>query len=1006
MANSQSIVEEIERVLANPETMSLDDLGALASDYSQLCRRVNERLGMSIEQANIGNIDEAVRLMRIFNSLDEYNHANFPQLEMWRETCRTLDLETPTPLAEDRAFTLLGLYDTYASMEPLLRQMRSQALKHAPLNKRLETLYQIEPFQPLNPIWGETIQEFERRRLTDIQSEWATLPKGIESAGRIKSLQEELSSPQRKEPVPKNLLAEMTRLTGSFRIEMIFDYLRKIGTQMESAYREMDKVKLQRLVNQWLSTIKQNNIASNSLPEDLRQLAHGPLIWYMEVKKQEKKEADFERLLATVEQSLISDDDLDELTANYSALAIAAESGDFVIPESVVIAYEQRVRSVDLAIRRRQIIRLTAIVVFFALIGAGVFWGIRSAAHSSEIKTHAATISRYIDSFTCVTKESADPDNNDSEEAKPETKIDLGALAAARSYVDNIPPEDQSVPVLREQIVRLEQEEAKEKKRVEDFAALEKRLNESLAENIPLKDEMGRLTELARTDDEIISVANLKKRQNEVIRGNEDAHNERYNTLLLEITEEEQRLENEVGYDLDAMKKGIKTLKKKMADLDAMNKKCPVTARYVQAAGLLAEKITSLENGLQTAEDVSASFKELTNAVGNVNTFGGVLKKTAEQYSSEPFAASFLQVIAGLGACATIENANLFAEHFSAAGDKVETNTEVYERLHSEYMSIEKTGAFIPGVVDFKDYFDDYAQLVASGGRKALLEKLNKLLVNYASKVWVWHNQSADQYFYFTDDPNVVRADQSMPFHFQVDKSGKTAVYTERRGLNQNDYEQMILAPHHVIVSEIIPLLSDTELANDPVRWEMCVAKIFEELMSSKYDLRFDPVIRMVLLLETLRIVCNDPIFSDGFTPWLEEIQENRGFDPFVNWYSTSDKKLEDSRIASEQILKHLMLIMPLDRRLEKAKDRALSSVRPSLDRFEWVGWIDRHGSQWRCRMKNGNQNGPLFIYRTSATSQMPELVPIGTQTGDSTDITDTDGLMRGLPVFIRKVVP
>ena len=73
----------------------------------------------------------------------------------------------------------------------------------------------------LNPVWDEMIQDYEKKRLEEIKTEFAATTQGIESAGLLQSFVDELSSANRLSPPPEELLTRLRGILSGYQKDKI-----------------------------------------------------------------------------------------------------------------------------------------------------------------------------------------------------------------------------------------------------------------------------------------------------------------------------------------------------------------------------------------------------------------------------------------------------------------------------------------------------------------------------------------------------------------------------------------------------------------------------------------------------------------------------------------------------------------------------------------------------------------------------------------------------------------
>lgn len=1003
MSKSETIVGRIEQALANPEESTLEIMKELASEYLVCCREVNRHLEMAEEQAKSGNSSEAIRQMETFQIMEEYNYVNFAHKDQWKQTCLTLGLDVPITTLDAKADRLIQLYETLGPMRKLLTAHRLLALEHAPLKNRLAILYQIAPMEMLNPVWDEMIHQYEKARLDEIQKEFAQLPKSVESAGALQSILDELCSTNRLTPPPIPFIQRLQEILNGFQNDKMVEYLTLTSEKLTEAYRQMDKEKVKKYLGSYYDVVKR--IPADMIPENIRQSIRAPLAWFSEVRKREILEKEFEAKLSVLERSLASDETLEEITAQYSAVAIAAEGGDFSIPESISEAYRSRISMLDTQKRRKVFMIVFVLSLFLVLVGVGIFWATQRMILASRIETESKVMSNLLDQYGFE----EDENNNDETDASgktadPEkkTKSDPESLNKARKYYDNLKranPKVVEAPALRKQISRLEHFEEMEETRKSLFASERAELVSAISQNKTLPAAVAKMDSLALTESEKLDVIELKKQHSEIETGAQILRDEEFSrqadvvTKIISILEKSPDiLSSETAETLQSAKAEQRQLKK----VEATGK---ISPNLVQTGEILANKISSFERNIEQTRQRSEDYQKLNPLIGLEKDYTDELKKLAEKYPDD--SQSLNAVIQGFAKYSPIFQWNDFVKKNGNAPKTWENNTSLLKKVIADYEEIKEAASCLPDCQKMAPVMEKLRKLAEAGGRLELAAKLRELYRYYNNDLWVWNSDG--RYYYMPENPRDLPNGKSPMY--KIEKGEKVKSFSDMRIFTSEVYDQIKPVPFGVAAKELYKSLSSEEILVDRQRWTGTIAKLLTAIDPAADDPDFDPIVKTILQQETLRILDNDPLYSEVFTPWLEIIMSEKNFNPTIDWYNPATKNIGEMRNYARRIQDLLNMSSNLKKLLDQVEANAIENETCLLGIYQWCGRLDRSKTEWTVETKpNENiSNGSLWIASTMSDASSLTISPIGRVHDGAISLTESFNLFQlGMPVFLR----
>lgn len=1026
MSKSETIVAQIERVMSNPEETTLEVMSELAISYTACCREINLRLDKAVEQAKAGNSSEAIRQMEMFHLIDEYNYVNFARKDEWKNTCMTLGLEVPITTHDDKASQLIQLYETIRPMQAFLSKHRRLALEHTPIKERLELLYSLAPMEMLNPVWDEMIQDYEKKRLEEIKTEFAATTQGIESAGLLQSFVDELSSANRLSPPPEELLTRLRGILSGYQKDKIIDYLKKSSEQLTDAYRQMDKAEVKKYLLACNDAIKR--IPQSAVPEEVRQSLRAPMQWLSEIKKREILEKDFEEKLSLLEQSLAAEDDIEELAAHYSTVSIAAESGNFDIPESIIRSYRQRVNMLDTQKRRKHIVILLAIILIAVFVGWGVYFGSQQVMFASRVKREVETISVMIDRYTEV-KDNAQPTENAQADAETQSKHDAksesneqperqgdnkvqkrqdpDALVEARKYYDTLlkqSPKVAAAPAIRKQASRLERAEETERERLNTYTAKRDTMLQILERGDTDAATLKQLDSLVLTKSEQLEYENLKERhsklENEALNRRDTAYKQQID-VVTEILSKAENLPNPLSDECMALLTSAKDGLDKLTNLE---KAGSISSNYKNIAVNLSKRHKVLEDSIAATRAKSEDFAMLNNAVGNIHIFSTTLTNFAEKYPEEPMSQDCRQIVKYLPTYEAIFHWNDFITRFGDDPCKWEENANTLKEVVAKFSELGDCAQLIPDYAHAMSCVDKVKPLAEFGGRQEILSRLRRFYSKYMEPLWVWHDTRNDQYYYFKEDPN--NTAESEYLNYLTGDGEKTKKYL-RSELTSSDRAQTCPAWQFTLATALRDDLSTDEIALDKAKWIATIAKALHVLDPNNSESRFDPILKTILLRNTLDILNKDPLYSDVFKSWLNTIESEKKFNPFFDWQSPVSKGSTEVRSAATHIQNMLQLSNNLDDLLKKVELKLTEDMPERLASYQWCGWLYRQKREWTVEAKKDSPTLPwsLMVCVPGTDGATLHFVEIGKFQNEKYTINKSQNLlMQGLPVFVRSI--
>ncbi|MDO5553270.1 MAG: hypothetical protein Q4G68_05875 [Planctomycetia bacterium] len=979
MTKSQTLVEQIEQILSHPDTIKQqrDRVADMARRYARACQRVNEHLALCFTQISCGNNAEAVRISNDLSVMDEYNILYGSGFEPWREITIRESLEVPPVPAENMARNLAKAYESDVFTSDLQSQFRFQSLSKAPVRERLQTLYQLEQQEPQNLLWSEMIPAFEHARFDEMTADLRQHAQDPSSAQQLESMQRELDTTPWRTAVPESLAAPLQQIVADIARQTAITKLAALGEKVQNAWSEQDIEKTRGFLSVWNDQVARNGIRMREIAPGAMATVRQASAWLDQIARQEELEQRFEDQLAELHTLLKESDDVNELIASHSALSLAADSGNFIIPPSLEDSYRAKVRALDLQKSRRMRTIIAATLVIAGLVGAMAFLGIRQLAITASRRAEAELLCRYLDDFEGLGQTGARDDS-----ALDKASKQLEALR------ENSPALYDSAPI-REQLARFQILFEGEQQRQANIKSLYAKIEEKFAGNLSVDYEVGRLETLVRSEAERVDLTNVKKRQTEIARNIRRDRDSAYKMRLDAIIAAETALQNEKNISTQATLQTLRQIERDLTALDSMQQ--GVSATYLQMAAALKNKVDTRYDSLTREEILSRDFQSLTELVGNEAKWKTTLETIAASHANDAEGNDALRALDALPLCEMIHRWNTLITGWNESVDKWVNDAVVGRQVLAEAEELTEHRELIPQIPDFLEYVESISPFIQEGGRTTLLANLRTVLKKYSRSYWLIVRN--EKYYYYLNRPvsnaEKVKCDYG---------DGETKdVY-----VTNSDLKIVVEAPHYLLVSATLnsldPLINN--ISTDA--WFNACCDLLRGLDPGRNDEQFDPVIKVILLGHVLDVLVSDPLFASEFQEWNDDLKNSEDFDPFVNFFQPNEESLKRQRQIALTLLQQISAGKSLDEKLARLQ-ASLENRHFSFNvTWRWVGFINSEGGRFVC--SPGLEKTPDGSLWTVQQGESQGLVEVGKCTEGVMECTAPFGdFVRGLPVFLKE---
>ncbi len=946
MRLSEAIVEDILRVLDDPECATHEKLTQLAQDFERACSRFNQLEATVCAALDVGSLAEAARVAKNEKLLNEYQTLNFDQLEDWRDACRALGLPVSPPLSSSNVARIDDFLEFYGKHEALFARRRYLALIGADALSQLKVVRDLQLVFPDCPIWDSQIRMLEalnereiqawyEREDDKLQSLWSqdteeAANRKKETLGKLQEILATLESPERLEPASPEFLRKL-RVTSRKLEQQIAFY------EMTEAYAEWrEALKVQRadlpafgdaLAKAYLKCQQLKiNVPSRYSPQEfekagLAQKYHNALESFKE------KLTRFRNLLQN------NDATLEEQTAAYKAVELAYEilqtaannAAGVVqnceipsIDQDLVDDYEARVDAVERQKLRIRVLCVSAAVLFCALLSVAVFFIARQKHFNNEALAVAAALEVQLDSF--------------------ERKTDYAALSKVEKtlegyYVVKSPITKRLAFI--EQAERCQKLRDAEDERRARFQDDVEKLQAIHKTEKTRPDLLQRVKDAAFTAEEKKEYQTLKKREDEIRKSNTDAYLQRLDSLV----DQKNALAKTQISDLETRLANIQELQDELQKLDQEFDASAISPRA-------KEQGDNFKSSLADWRATTELSLKLQGAVGDAKEFETTLTRYQDNISEDAYARALdaLQLVPAFDAW------NDFAQTDAKSGAWTQTAENFKSRQTSLAPALNTLSEFLPEINDVNARFQTLSK------RQELTQELKRVFKFCQPELYVFADLKNTVYYYLTSTPTIASKKSSVEYCVQiVDGVPKTQVF-DTDIIESSQFASIERAPQYVLYQKIqklpaVPADSD---------WFDFVEDVVDTLIVKADEQTLDPAAQAVLLKRLASVLSQDPDL-EFFEEWQTALDD---VDVGVNLYE-STQALRKLRETASDVLPQLK-VASAETGLRNARksaqnlDRSLASLAPC----RWVGFVDVADSTARLASNDDAtlEDGTLYI--------------------------------------------
>ncbi len=364
MNEYESVIDQIQAVLAWDHDPDPEYMQELAEEYTRLVRQVNDRLRACDKLLSRGLRTEAIQQAETEpNLLDVTAILDFPEAEYWADYVSQYELP---PLPELLVSIAADLNDAYAAEQPvarLLKLHRLHALALSPLRDRILILRELAERDVENAHWLEDLEQYEQARQVQIEEELETalLDKDMKS---VAALDEELSESSWRVRPPRSLRARARAALKRLQSLDARRQARQVAAELLTAWKEGDEQRTLECAERW-----EELAATADFPEDdpLLEQVVPALSWAAARSTEAAGQKAWFDAVAALKKALDRDAPIHKLQRLVQTLEDI--SGD--IPDDLQAAVKERFDQHDRQLARRRLLVISAVaagVLFFLII--------------------------------------------------------------------------------------------------------------------------------------------------------------------------------------------------------------------------------------------------------------------------------------------------------------------------------------------------------------------------------------------------------------------------------------------------------------------------------------------------------------------------------------------------------------------------------------------------------------------------------------------------------------
>lgn len=906
MISSTRIVEQIKRILRDPEGFSEESMRQLASDYAAACESLNDRMTEAASYLEAGFYCEAYRLVKQENIVEEYQTLFFEQYDDWRAVCRQFQFDLGTPISDDNSMKLQEFLLRYEPNKALFDRNRRLAFADAPASERLDTLYQLAAIFPEGRAWGRSIVALEERRDREIAEQVRRITPENADEAQARKMLDELENPARIARPNDELVNKLRAI-----LAYLFDEERKAElSELADAWQDARSLNDERASVEYLAQYRDfsTRYAAKfddyyfALTEEQKLNVEGAIDYSQKLELRDRRDEEVRRRSFELENLIDSGASSEELVVALDRLdAAVAATGRVNAPKIADVA---RNRIDEIATQKRR--KTFAIAVLTALCLAAFAVAVALVVQMSAFDKKAAQIAQEA-------QELSDRYNNG----------DVAAAQAIQKLIERVPAKMNDMPDVVKARDMAETIAKSENRRHKLLAEKSEALNQKHEKGLSDASAIAELSKLAKTDEELDALNALTKRDNELRNSRVKMDSKQFETQMMEIKSAFDEIKNDADLSADEALQKLATVERKLNALASYARGANVSPDLENTRKALANAVDLYKRSLNE----EGADAVLANYVGNLREYRENVERNARRYGVYDDSNALVEA---LNAAENVEHWNEFVsrngDKFSVDGDKSEVDAlRSYLNEHESVLNV------APEYASAKEFCAASSEKGASGSYSDFLAKLVDALDEYKEPYYTLYHEENEHYYYLEKkiDPN----DDSNQYRASLDASKLRPFNPDF--MNAEDVESEALQ------YRLYKIASDAQTGNVDMRaWNSAVAEILNVLVQAPAG-ELDPVLKHILLQKILAAIASDPQYN-SFNDWRDALAKNDKIVGSLDFYK-QDADYQDL-ISDAKITLKEMNERTLKEKLP-ASD-ASSSVGFTLSEYRWIGFVDVQDSE------------------------------------------------------------
>ncbi len=961
MIDYQRTIDNIRNILASTETVSLEFVSATATEYAEVCERVNDRLRQCSGLLREGLRSEAIQQCEAEpNLLSLVATLDCPERGEWSAFLSARQLPQPSPLLMDDAAELNEAYSQEKPLATLLRRHRLLALSRRPLKDRISTLRKLAKLDANNPVWPDDLRTYEQARQQEIRRA-AEHEYKHGNLGALEELVHDVQSADWLAPPPSALVKQICNAHTRLMREQARFNLERIEPQLNDAFSQFDATLGRTLRDRWNSAAE---IAGLAQDDPLYDRAAPALEWLDEQDREAAHEDGYKTAVADLENAL----DNEEGRASLERCAHAVLRYDRPIPPVV----EERLRThmVDLELARTRRFRLivAGVAAAVVLVGSGIGYALLSHAQAEQVAAHVNALQTLIA-------------NDELDEAQKH----LDQLAAAA-------PDIASNAEIQQLSVDLAARIHAEHARLEDFArAIE--AAEEAGEEQPDRKSLEDARRLAKQDSEKERVQRLESAIAAVDRHRQAQRDDEFLRRLKEIQGR-----------IDAINRNnpneqvLGEVRRALTDLITQSQGIAVPG--LDQGKVLQGRIQLLDKALQRLNQIDVALTAIDRSVGDVDYFQRALEHFVGEFPDSSQAVDFKRVATEGALWKEVAAWNQLIGQW-AKNDVTHLDPAQAKELLTACTEILRDHGSYPAAADLRRRLPHLEAIIrrADGPGQKLYSNLNELFTDpLVAGLWmvmtVDDKESVNRYYLVAAPRRPADGEEILPITAIVDF---TRVATKKVRVATKSIKYSNHSPQSLVAKAT---LDELAMIKDQ-SWEATFFKIIRTIKSQE---QLDPILKVIFLQKVLDVACQgSESMRLAFTPF-RELLGSAPIDPAMPWMDPDNKDAKLKRSLADDVMARLPKLDQIGD--EAGKDfKAFKS--PPGSRHTWVGWLalDKDGS-WHCHTKDRPLDScELFVAQPTTDPKGLIWSAIGRIKAGKIDLDRVNSLscVQGRPVFAIK---